>query len=195
MRKLLFSVALIGYAGFNAQTFGVKGGVNISNVSNLYESSTSSRTGFNAGAFVNIPIANNFRVQPELLYSQKGLKYPTGTEEYGYLSIPVMLQYNLVEKFYLEAGPEFSILLSAKDKFNGKTTNQYDYPAETYDLKDEYRGLDIGLGVGLGYDFTKNFGMNARYVAGLTDLYKETTAGDVAKNSVFQIGVYYKFAK
>lgn len=195
MKKLLLSVAMLSFLGANAQTFGLKAGLNISNVSNLYESSTNSRTGFNAGAFVNLPLANKFKIQPELLYSQKGLKYPTGTEEYGYLSIPIMFQYNIVENFYIEAGPEFSILLSAKDKFNGKTTNQYEYESGTFDLKDEYRTLDIGVGFGLGYDITKNIGANARYVAGFTDLYKETTKGDIAKNSLFQIGVSYKFLK
>lgn len=59
MKKLLLSVAMLSFLGANAQTFGLKAGLNISNVSNLYESSTNSRTGFNAGAFVNLPLDNS----------------------------------------------------------------------------------------------------------------------------------------
>ncbi len=195
MKKFLFSTALLVAATINAQTFGLKAGVNVANVSNLYETGTSSKAGFNAGAFVNIPVIDEFHIQPEILYNQKGLKYATGKEDYGYLSIPIMFQYNIVERFYLEAGPEFSVLLSAKDKFNGKETAQYEYEAGTYDVKDEYRTLDIGIGAGLGFDITKNIGINARYVAGLTDLYKDSTEGYIAKNSIFQISAYFKFGK
>ncbi len=193
MRKLLFSVALIAYAGVSAQTFGVKGGVNISNVSNLYESQASpkSKTGFNVGFFMNKSISQNLNVQPELIFNSKGLKYKYGTDELNYISLPIMFQYKFLDNLYIEGGPEFSLLLSAKDKFNGNDN----YEAENIDYTDELKKLDVGLGVGLGYDINQNFGANVRYVAGLTDIWKETTEGDVAKNSVFQIGVYYKFSK
>lgn len=196
MKKIFMSALVIGTASLNfAQktTFGVKGGVNISSVSNLYESTTKSRVGFNAGIFANVSVSEKFKIQPEVLYSQKGLVYPSGKEEYGYLSVPVMFQYNLIEKFYLEAGPEFSFLLSAKDKQNEYSNSSYYYSAGVYDVKDEYRTFDFGLGFGIGYDIVKNFGINARYITSLTNLYKESDPGDVAKNSAFQIGLFYKF--
>lgn len=191
MRKLLFSVAMLTFVGANAQTFGLKGGLNISYISNYYEepANPKSKIGFNAGVFYNQSLNEKLKIQPELLYSSKGMKYKYGTEEFSYLSLPVFIQYSIVPNLYIEAGPEISYLLSSKDKFNGNE----DYYGETIDNMEDMKKIDFGLGLGLGYNITNEFGVNARYVQGLLDVYKETTEGDIAKNSVLQIGVYYKF--
>lgn len=191
MKKiLLFAIMIISFTA-ESQTFGIKGGLNLSNVSNLYfeEADPQAKLGLNAGAFVNIPVSSSISLQPEVLFNAKGLKYGSGTDELNYISVPLMLQYNIIPGLYIEGGPEVSYLLSAKDKFNG-TSN---YEAETIDYTDELNKIDVGVGIGIGYNITQNFGLNARYVPGLFDIYKETTEGDIAKNSVFQFGIYYKF--
>ena len=182
---------MLTFVGANAQTFGLKGGLNISYISNYYEEPTNpkSKIGFNAGVFYNQSLNEKLKIQPELLYSSKGMKYKYGTEEFSYLSLPVFIQYSIVPNLYIEAGPEISYLLSSKDKFNGNE----DYYGETIDNMEDMKKIDFGLGLGLGYNITNEFGVNARYVQGLLDVYKETTEGDIAKNSVLQIGVYYKF--
>lgn len=53
--------------------------------------------------------------------------------------------------------------------------------------------FDFGLGLGAGYYFTPNIGVNVRYVAGLTDIAKNRIGGDSSKNGVFQLGLAYKF--
>src|SRR4051812_41326925 len=55
-------------------TFGIKGGVNLTN---LYVDETSDehmKLGFNAGLFAKLAVARGFSIQPELLYSVKGAK-------------------------------------------------------------------------------------------------------------------------
>ena len=206
MKKLVLGAALAVSSLTFAQQFGIKGGMNVSSLSNdagLEDSS--SKIGFNAGVFLNAPLAANFSIQPEVLYNNLGSKVTLTdfdinndnyTAEYArhldYISVPVMFQYNSTPSFYLEAGPQFSFLLDARDKYkstkNGSTTD-----SDTRDLnKDAFNTFDFGLGLGAGYWITPKLGINARYNAGFTDIYKENN-GDSVKNNNFQVGLAYKF--
>ena len=183
MKKLLLVGAVALFGAMNAQTFGLKAGMNVSSVS---ESNTKSKVGFYGGVLMNAPIATNFSIQPEVLYNGKGAKSDDGdfSLNLDYISIPVMFQYNVVPQFYLEAGPEFSFLISANAKGGGSSL----------DVKEFYNGFDMGVGLGAGYYFTPKVGLTARYVAGLTDIAKDRPSGsDSVKNNVFQVGLAYKF--
>lgn len=201
MKKLFLGAAIAMSSLAFAQQFGVKGGVNFSTVSNsdnLAEGVDSkSKIGFQAGLFMNAPIGENFSVQPEVLYNSLGAKL-TGNDEIGndgslrlnldYISVPVMLQYNATPSFYLEAGPQFSFLVDSKLKteVNGET--------ESVDLdNDDFNSFDFGIGLGAGYWFVPNFGINARYVAGFTDVAKNNDSDTTYKNNAFHLGLAYKF--
>lgn len=182
----------------NPVTFGVKGGMNVSSLSKDEGlDDQKSKIGFNAGVFANIPIAESFSVQPEVLYSQYGskadqtifgTKYSASTK-LDYIAVPVMFQYNLIPNLYVEAGPEFGFLVSAKNKLknenNGNSTTSDNY-------KDRLQTFNFGVGLGAGYYFTPNLGITARYVAGVTDIFKENS-GDAVRNNTFQVGLAYKF--
>ena len=53
----------------------------------------------------------------------------------------------------------------------------------------------MGVGLGLGFDISKNVGLNARYVAGFSDITKESGPSTDAKNknNAFQVGLNIKF--
>ncbi|SHF75192.1 porin family protein [Chryseobacterium vrystaatense] len=184
----------------NPVTFGVKGGMNVSSLSKDEGlDDQKSKIGFNAGVFANIPIAESFSVQPEVLYSQYGAKSDytlfgtkySASSKLDYIAVPVMFQYNLIPNLYVEAGPEFGFMVSAKNKVknesNGNSTTSDDY-------KDNLKTFNFGIGLGAGYYFTQNFGITARYVAGLTDVAKDRPSGsDATKNNLFQVGLAYKF--
>ncbi|WP_300685891.1 porin family protein [Chryseobacterium sp.] len=212
MKKLILGLALTaGTLAFaqqktstNPVTFGVKGGMNVSSLSNGADLSDSkSKIGFNAGVFANIPVASNFSVQPEVIYNDLGSKVTreysalgnTYRSEYsrnlGYVAVPVMFQYNATPEFFLEAGPEFGFLVSAKDKFKNSTNNDSSTQIATLN-KDDFQTFNFGIGIGAGYYFLPNLGITARYTAGLTDIYKNNS-GDSVKNDVFQVGLAYKF--
>src|SRR3546814_11194843 len=58
-------------------------------------------TGFNAGVFVNTEVAENFSIQPELLYSTAGSVIAeegddSWKQKLSYLSLPVLARYQLV---------------------------------------------------------------------------------------------------
>lgn len=102
----------------------------------------------------------------------------------SYISVPVTFQYNALPNLYFEAGPQFSFLIDSKFKYQSVSVKANDY----------IKGFDFGLGLGAGYYFNDNIGVTARYVAGLTDIAKETQGADAeGKNNVFQIGLAYKF--
>lgn len=150
---------------------------------------------------MNAPIAENFSIQPEVLYSQYGAKVnwtnPIGgdkmsaSQNLDYITVPVMFQYNAIPSFYLEAGPEFGFLVSATNKIKNETSGA---SSTGSNYKDDLNTFNFGVGLGAGYYFTKNVGLNARYVAGFTDTAKNRPSGsDAVKNNVFQVGLNFKF--
>lgn len=211
MKKLFLGAAIAVSSLSFAQQFGIKAGMNVSSISkDASLSDQKSKIGLNAGVFMNAPLAENFSIQPELLYTQYGSKFnQTGrtvvegnqiltnqtvstSTHLDYIALPVMFQYNATPSFYLEAGPEFGLLVSAKDKRKNETSGNT--LAETDNYKDQLNGFNFGVGLGAGYYFTPNVGLTARYVAGLTDIAKDRPSGsDAVKNNVFQVGLAYKF--
>lgn len=203
MKKLFLSAAVAVSTLTFAQQFGVKGGLNVSSISDEGFSESNSKTGFYAGVFMNAPIAESFSIQPEVLYNNLGAKYttnlgPLGTYEdklsLDYISVPVMLQYNVVPQFYLEAGPELGFLV------NAKSDRTYTGDIEANDTQqldtDDFNKFNFGLGIGAGFNITQNFGVNARYVAGFSDVTDENSdpSPDANnKNNTFQVGLSYKF--
>ena len=208
MKKLILGLAVTaGTLAFaqqtpssNPVTFGVKGGMNVSSLSkDSGLDDQKSKIGFNAGVFANIPVATSFSIQPEVLYSQYGnktnftalgTKY-SASNKLDYITVPVMFQYNALPNLYLEAGPEFGFMVSAKEKLKNES-NGNSSTSDNY--KDNFNTFNFGIGIGAGYYFTENLGLTARYVAGLTDIAKNRPSGsDAVRNNVFQVGLAYKF--
>lgn len=202
MKKLFLGAAIAMGSLTFAQQFGVKAGMNVSSLTKEQGLDDSkSKIGFNAGVFMNAPIAANFSIQPEVLYSQYGAKVNwtnpidgdkmSASQNLDYITVPVMFQYNAIPSFYLEAGPEFGFLVSATNKIKNETTGA---STTGSNYKDDLNTFNFGVGLGAGYYFTKNVGLNARYVAGFTDTAKDQPSGsDAIKNNLFQVGLNFKF--
>lgn len=212
MKKLVLGLAVTASSLAFAQTtkttnssssdvrFGVKAGMNVSSLSNDETlDDQKSKIGFNAGVFATIPVAASFNIQPEVIYSQYGSKanYTVLGDKYSsstnldYVTVPVMFQYNFVPNFYVEAGPEFGLMVSAKNKVKNESNGN---SSTTDNYKDNLNTFNFGIGLGAGYYFTDNIGITARYVAGITDVAKDRPSNsDAVKNNVFQVGLAYKF--
>lgn len=226
MKTFFLGLAFAGSLFVNAQekkqssspvTFGVKAGFNASTLTQAdsgYDNDQKLKAGFNAGVFVNIPVAEKFSIQPELLFNQLGSKVEARNEFYinsdrlrqdfsykttlNYLSLPVMVQYNILPQLYVEAGPEFGFLLGGKEKgdatntfTSGGTTTTHTENFSNKIVKDLYNKFNFGMGIGAGYYFTQNLAATARFTAGITDIYKHNT-GDAVRNNAFQIGLAYR---
>jgi len=107
--------------------FGIKGDVNLSNI-NGNGMPGSYTTGFQFGGFAEKAFNNKWSVQPELLFSQNNTKvdvtnflvyytppqgnvFAASNIKLGYISVPVMLKYNINKYFSVLAGPQYSQML------------------------------------------------------------------------------------
>ena len=189
MKKVFLSFLLAAsFAGASAQVqFGVKAGANIANMIGDDAGDAKSKFGFNAGAFVEIPVAEQFSVKPELVYSLQGAKAEIDELDedvktnLSYLNIPILAKYNISEGFFAETGPQIGFLMSAKAKAGDEDT----------DIKDAFKSTDFAWALGVGYELAQGLGFNARYNLGLSKIGEEGDAK--VKNGVFQFGVFYKF--
>ena len=198
MKKLLiFFIAGTSFSMANAQQlqFGVKGGLNISNitVSNGFNGySYSTLASFNAGAFLKIPVVRFFSIQPELYYSGQGFKADDGSggtysEHVNYLNIPILAKFTTRSGFYLETGPQIGVKLSAKDKENGLSQ----------DVSSAYNSADFEWAFGLGYKIPMApVGIDLRYNVGITNVANDSYYGNGygqygVRNGVFQLDVFF----
>lgn len=202
MKKIILSaVAVLAFGFTNAQDvkFGLKTGLNISNVTGDLEG-TSSKTGLFFGGLAEIKISDKFSFQPELLFSSVGAKVVDSDIAYNYksedkyilsyLNVPLMAKFYVADKFSLEAGPQLGFLLSAKSKYS---INDDGYKESgTEDLKDEVSSFDFGFNFGTSYDFTDNISAGVRYSVGLSNVFKDMGAFK-AHNSNLAFALAYKF--
>ena len=121
---LTISIVTNAQGGFR---LGIKGGLNLNQVTG--QSFNSAFTyGYHLGGFAEIDFTKKFGLQPEVLWNQTTTQvsasfstiYPTLTNPntlnqnvtLNYLSIPLLLRYNLGEMFSLLAGPQIGILMN-----------------------------------------------------------------------------------
>jgi len=211
MKKTVFTLVIVLLTThiFNAQetktskpAFGVKGGMNVANFTGDNDNSTA-RVGIQAGFYTEFKISDKFAIQQELLYSVQGAsdKGTTIVEGYtvnykakfnlGYINLPVMAKYYTTEKFSIEFGPQVGFLTSAKLKTDVTLLETGQTGSSTDDVKDFFKGIDFGLNVGLGYQFTNKLGANLRYNAGLANI-ADTNDGSKIQNSVFSLSLSCK---
>lgn len=180
--------AIIG-EGKLTPKFGIKGGLNLTNLYVDDVSKEHMKAGFNAGIFAKLPITPGFSIQPELLYSVKGAKdtysnFLQGDGEYrfnlGYMELPVLAVVNITKNFNIHAGPYLGYLVSA----NVKDVNNDGSIKGATDLKtDDFNRWDVGLAGGVGFDVSA-FTLGARYNYGLSNIGKSgNLSGDLTKNS------------
>jgi hypothetical protein len=186
----------------NAQTFGIKGGVNFANMTisgGGMSLSPKSITGFHIGPVADFQLKDQFHFNTGLLYSTKGFKMDvsgegesfSGTETFSYLEIPLNLAYlfpiNDKSDFFIQAGPYLGYALSGKDKF-GSETHDIDF------AEDMIKRFDYGVGFGGGVQFG-SIVASVNYQLGLANLNDDPDVDATFKNKVFQISLAYMFGK
>jgi hypothetical protein len=83
------------------------------------------RSGYHVGGFLELPLGGRLGLQPEVLFNQYETRVDTSLKDLSpinfsnykdvklnYLSIPILLNYKLGNVLYLQAGPQFGVLLS-----------------------------------------------------------------------------------
>jgi len=112
---------------------GVKAGLNLSNIydSEGEDFEADSKLGFAAGAFLQIPLGSFIGIQPELLFSQRGIR-GSGTilfSDYtfmrttNYIDVPLLLAIKPIPYLTFLVGPQYSYLISQRYEFNNEFIN------------------------------------------------------------------------
>ena len=107
--------------------FGVKGGFNISTITNADVDGVNSKSlvGFHVGFFGEFKISNTFAIQPEVMFSLQWTEIEfemlDGNLKLDYITILVMAKYYVADAFSMEFGHQIDILVSAKSKSSGES--------------------------------------------------------------------------
>lgn len=187
-KTAIFIAALFVLVNAKAQKihFGIKGGVNASNLNYDNNTNTDSKIGFNLGVLAHLHASKTWAVQPEVIYSLEGASYKTisqGTTHINlnYINVPVLLQYMFHNGFRLEGGPQIGFLVNAKTKTpNVSVTNN------------SFESTAISIPLGIGYLTSSGLGLDVRYVFGLSNI-NEDKNGPIVQSNVFQLGLFYQF--
>ncbi len=212
MKRILAATVILLFAGkVNAQSktsaekkdgvyFGVRAGINLSNMVKDADNSTSagSKMGLNAGAFLEIPVTAGFSIQPELQFSQKGYKN-TGSflgspYEYkqttNFIEVPLLAKLKPSKNFGILIGPQFSFLVSTQTKFtvnNSSFENQV--KQDNTNLRKNILGGVVGIEASSGpvvFDLRYNLDFQNNNGDG-------TSSTPKYKNQVIALSVGFRF--
>ena len=166
------------------------------------------KTGFHAGINADLFISEGFYLQPGLLYSTKGAKKSSNTQNISYIELPVNLLFKPelgAGRLLLGAGPYAAYGISGKSKtkageaaieLDAKFKNKVsaaDYLNAAYYLKP----FDFGANVLVGYELNSGFSLQLNGQLGLSEINPEirdvTTDKRKWKNMGFGASVGYRF--
>ncbi len=134
---LLLSVSSFAQAGFR---LGIKGGANLNQVSGVSFSDAYALS-YHVGVFTEIDFNKRLGLQPEVLWNQSSTTVASGFASIyqsvaalnvqdarvtlNYLSIPILLRYNVGKLVTLNAGPQFGILMNQDQTLLKNGTNAF----------------------------------------------------------------------
>ena len=168
-------------AGASAQQVGggVKAGVTLGDLTNITDpldlpgAGTALRVGYAVGGFLAIRFDNGLSVQPEVLFTQKGVRLDLGQDtvaadlkfKVDYLDVPVLARYTFGKgvRGYVFAGPSFDFKLSAKAESDiaGESDEE--------DFSEELEDFEFAIVFGGGIEFGPLL-LEARWSEGLTNI-------------------------
>ncbi|MFW6257222.1 MAG: porin family protein [Prolixibacteraceae bacterium] len=194
---LLFSTS--AFSQFSE--FGIKAGLNMSNLTVEGNNDNTMKFGLHAGILNKYYITEAFALQPELLYSSKGFENVFNNEiitdgevnyNLNYIDLPIKLVFYLAEDFNFQFGPYIGYLINANvDVDSAELLDDFFQVDSREELdRDMFNTLDFGLTGGLEFELNPLL-IGFNYNLGLTQVAKddkpiELMLGD-AKNTVIQV--------
>jgi hypothetical protein len=168
-------------------------------VDNGQDVTTSRQLGYQVGVFYHVPLTKHLSLVPELQFSRERfdtkktvpdplLPLPPTPGEYppvdyilsftdfsyhqslSYLNLPILLRV-AVGAFYVEAGPQLSLLVGGQAEGTGSFARGGVYgtgPLGVSNATTLYRRLDAGPAIGVGMRLPAGFGLSLRSYWGLT---------------------------
>ncbi|MBP7460172.1 MAG: PorT family protein, partial [Candidatus Delongbacteria bacterium] len=172
------------------------------------------RLGMQAGVMAELQLADKLYLQPEFRYIQKGGRVESEqylpvtltsflwrdvkeVEKFDYMEIPILFKFAFAQsggfKPYILAGPTFGFLSKAKSVVETEGIDE----KSTYDVKDYVKSNDIGLDLGVGFDYPLtpkvDLFVDGRFGLGLTEIQEEESSYTKYKNQGIQVLVGLKY--
>jgi hypothetical protein len=190
MKKAFLAVIALGVITIASQAQGVRLGAKLgANLNKVTGKSFNEEfdLGYHVGGFLEIDLTKKWGIQPEVYFNQAST---TRTSEFSsiytanpnanthiklnYLSIPILLRYNVGNIVTLNLGPQFSVLMN-----NDKTLLQNGQAA--------FKGGDFAMAGGLTLNL-KMLRVYGRYNIGLSNI-NDIDNRDKWKNQQLQLGL------
>ena len=197
MKKVfvLIAVAIVSMSAMAQVQFGAKVGVDMTNFWGE-NAEHGMKPSYQAGLVMEYKFNPHFAIAPEVVFASQGGKFKAVevsmfgidvdkkvTFNTNYINVPVMFKYYTSPTFSIDFGPQVG--------FNVYSKVSVEDVDKAYDLKDNTKSVDFGLGLGGTYNLTDNAFVQARYTMGLTKVFE----GDLnkEKNGNIQLAFGMKF--
>ncbi|MEC7863536.1 MAG: porin family protein [Bacteroidota bacterium] len=158
------------------------------------------KAGLLIGIFANKSISELLSFQMEINYIQKGSNNPkmneNGTPDIStsYIEVPLLLQYHQSNKLKIEGGVQTAYLIDGY-------YNDLDGERPKYNDINPFINYDIGLLLGIDYNYSKNISLNTRisnsiFPIGAEDYENQAIYNYAIKgkyNSVLSFALHYNF--
>lgn len=190
MKKIALLMAFLSTMATYSQSwsdelqFGLRGGLNLSNITGDDVDDADTRKGFYAGFLVEAPISERVSLQPEVFYAQQGIDLAEQENQedsafkVDYIQVPLLFKIYLIDGLNIHAGPQFGFKVNEEIDLVGDDVG---INFETDAIKD----FDFQLTGGLEYKFGENFFIQGRYYRGFSPVFEDM---DIY-NSVWSVGV------
>ena len=191
---LLLGLLIVSTSSFSQTRFGIKGGLNFMNASNISTNITDTwrnQTGYQLGVALQfkVPLIG-LAIQPELLYStvRQNTESLTNNINIDYITLPVNFELGvdmLIFRPFIVASPFISYAIQNSTRLENQPF-------------DDINRFDYGIGIGAGFDLWK-LQVMGKYNWGLGKLQNADATWDQAatyKNATlqgFQLSVAFLF--
>lgn len=206
MKKLLLSTSVFIFCinALVAQTsFGVTAGATFANMkfkANNVSVKSDTKVGFAVGLVADIAMDPRLSLQPALNFVQKGGEFGDD-DAFGdpakltlnYLELPINIVYNVptaAGRFFIGAGPSFSMGLSGKAKM-GNVEEDVEFGSGD----DEFKSMETGVNLLTGYRFRSGFSISANFNQGLSSLSNDDDDDAKVTNSYFGLKLGMRLGK
>lgn len=168
---------------------GIRLGLNSANISNT---NLEDKIGLNGAVFADIRFTDFYALQPEIAFSSQGGESSFNGEDLNvnYISIAAVSKFFVIPKqgLHFIVGPSIDIDFDNNLINIVNDTNNSDVTP-----------IDLALFFGIGYEFPFGLIIEARYKQGLInidlfdDFFDDNQENNTSLNTVFQVGIAYKF--
>ncbi|MGM5470218.1 outer membrane beta-barrel protein [Flavobacteriaceae bacterium LMO-SS05] len=167
MKNLFLTTVIFVFAlSMNAQNFGLRAGADFATAKAKFEGYNliENETGFYVGAFTTLKVSESFQIRPEVNY--------ISIKDLDQIQVPILAEIGIADKFNALAGPSFGFLL---------------------DTEEGSKSFNLGLDLGLSYNITEQFLVEARYSLGLSNLFDDNYGDATLKLHGLFVGIGYMF--